>query len=46
MADNAYYKVSDGFFDYYVNAETGEKKFRLEDGDIEVEHKQDDFVRE
>ena len=26
----------DGWFAYYVNIETGEKKFKLEDGDVLV----------
>lgn len=43
--DNEYYKTSDGFFDFYVNRETGVKKFQLEDGDVEVEQKVDDFSR-
>ena len=46
MNGNEYYKVSDGFFDYYVNVQTGEKKFRLEAGDVEVEREPDDFYRE
>ena len=29
-------KFYDGWFEYYVNIKTGEKKFRLDDGDIEV----------
>ncbi len=40
-----FYKQSDGFFTYYVNRSTGEKKFRLEEGDVEVEAESDDFVR-
>ncbi len=43
---NKYYKFNDGWFTYYVNVETGEKKFELEEGDIEVESNLDDFVRE
>lgn len=43
---NEYYKVSDGFFNYYVNKETGDKKFKLDKGDIEVERQVDDFIRE
>ena len=42
---NKYYKVSDGFFDYYININTGEKKFTLENDDIEVEKDVDDFIR-
>lgn len=33
---NKYYEVSDGFFSYYVNQDTGEKKFKLESGDVLV----------
>ena len=40
---NRYYKLSDGFFTYYVNEATGEKKFRLDDGDILGEQVCDDF---
>lgn len=43
---NKYYKFNDGWFTYYVNTETGEKKFELEEGDIAVEANFDDFVRE
>ena len=38
-----YHKVNDGWFTYYVNVETGERKFQLEPGDIEVPRKLDDF---
>lgn len=44
-AKNQYYKFSDGFFTYYVNRATGEKKFKLEEGDICVEREADDFFR-
>ena len=41
---NRWYKYNDGWFTYYINIETGEKKFTLEDGDFEVEPpKMDDF---
>lgn len=43
---NEYYKTSDGFFDYYVNRKTGEKKFKLDENDVEVERKVDDFSRD
>lgn len=33
---NTWYKFNDGWFTYYVNTLTNEKKFELEDGDIEV----------
>lgn len=29
-------KFYDGWFEYYYNIETGEKKFKLDEGDIEV----------
>ena len=31
-------KFDDGWFTYYYNIETGERKFELEPGDIEVEY--------
>lgn len=40
-----YYKMSDGFFDYYVNKETGEKKFELGDKDSLIDSNLDDFSR-
>lgn len=43
---NRYYKFSDGFFTYYINVDTGEKKLMLDKEDICVESKLDDFVRE
>lgn len=46
LDDNKYYKTSDGWFEFYVNVKTGEKKLKLDDGDICVEHQQDDFYRE
>lgn len=42
---NKYYKFNDGFFAYYINTLTGEKKFELEEGDVEVEPNIDDFSR-
>lgn len=42
---NEYYELSDGFFTYYINAKTGEKKFRLDNGDLLVETNLDDFCR-
>ena len=42
---NKYYKFKDGFFTFYVNTLTGEKKFRLEEGDVEVESNLDDLSR-
>lgn len=43
---NEYYRVSDDFFNYYVNKETGDKKFELDKGDVEVEPQLDDFIRD
>lgn len=40
-----YYKENDGFFTYYVNIFTGKKKFALDENDILVERKVDDFQR-
>ena len=40
-----YYKMSDGFFDFYVNVGTGEKKFKLDENDVLVEANLDDFSR-
>lgn len=34
---NTWHKFNDGWFTYFVNTLTGEKKFELEDGDIEVD---------
>jgi regulator of RNase E activity RraB len=34
---NKYYEFFDGWFTYFVNVKTGEKKFELEDGDILVD---------
>lgn len=42
---NKYYKFSDGFFTYFINVKTGEKKFKLDEEDICVDIKVDDFVR-
>ncbi len=42
---NKYYRTSDGFCTFYVNVETGEKKFELDKGDICVEKQIDDFCR-
>ena len=41
-----WYKVSDGWFTYFVNKKTGERKLELEYGDFEIERNVDDFVRE
>ena len=46
MKNNKYYKVSDGWFDYYVNSVTGEKKFDLCDNDVCIDRRVDDFCRE
>ena len=42
---NKYYQINDGWFTYYVNVETGEKKFTLTDEDTLVLHDLDDFYR-
>ena len=41
---NEWYEINDGWFTYYANKATGEKKFELEDGDILVERELDDFA--
>ena len=38
---NEYYQFSDGWFTYYYNIETGERKFRLDDNDVLVEDEDD-----
>lgn len=42
---NEYYQFSDGWFTYYVNVETGDKKFSLDEGDVLIESNLDDFSR-
>ncbi len=42
---NKYYRFNDGCFTYYVNVETGAKKFKLDKNDVLVEHNFDDFYR-
>ena len=42
---NKYYQINDGWFTYYVNVETGQKKFKLDKDDILVQHELDDFWR-
>lgn len=46
ISKNKYYLESDGWFNYYVNVVTGEKKFRLDENDVCVERDSDDFYRE
>lgn len=41
-----FYEWHDGWFTYYVNVETGEKKLDLEPGDIIVSYIADDFVED
>ena len=41
---NKYYKVNDGWFEYYVNSDTGEKKLYLGWDDIEIERVLDPFI--
>ena len=43
---NGYCKFNDGFFTYYINVETGSKKIFLDEGDIKVEPRLDDFSRQ
>ena len=40
---NKYYQINDGWFTYYVNVETGDKKFKLDKADILIDHRHDDF---
>lgn len=40
-----YYAFSDGWFIYYINVETGYKKFVLDEFDTLVESNLDDFSR-
>ena len=42
---NKYYKFSDGWLTYYVNAKTGNKKFSLDKDDMLVVSTLDDFNR-
>ena len=42
---NKYYQINDGWFTYYVNVETGAKKFKLDKNDVLVDHRLDDFYR-
>lgn len=37
LEHNRYYPFNDGAFSYYINVDTREKKFELEEGDVEVE---------
>lgn len=47
LCNAQYFKENDGFFTYYVNVKTGEKKLELDEGDIEVDAPaRDDFYRE
>ena len=45
MKPATYYEFNDGWFTYFVNVETGAKKFRLSKKDRLVDHKLDDFSR-
>ena len=38
-------EYNDGWFTYYYNKKTGEKKLHLEEGDVLVPHKLDDLIR-
>lgn len=42
---NEYYKFNDGFFTYYINTDTGAKKFRLDENDILIDNNLDDLAR-
>ena len=42
---NKYYQINDGWFTYYVNVETGAKKFKLDKDDILIDYRPDDFHR-
>ena len=42
---NKYYQVNDGWFTYYVNISTGQKKFKLDKDDILIDYHPDDFWR-
>ena len=35
---NKYYQMNDGWFTYYVNISTGEKKFKLDNDDILIDY--------
>ena len=41
-----YYKYNDGWFIYFINTETGEKKYNIDDDDEIVDFKYDDFADE
>ena len=45
MCFNKYYQVNDGWFTYYVNISTGQKKFKLDKDDILIDYHPDDFWR-
>lgn len=38
-----YYRFNDGWFTYYINVVTGEKKLHLDEGDEVVDWPIDDF---
>lgn len=42
---NEYHQFSDGWFTYYVNVKTGDKKLALGKDDILVESNLDDFCK-
>ena len=44
-APREFYETSDGWFTYYVNPVTKEKKLHLAEGDVLIDHKVDDFYR-
>ncbi len=43
IALNEYEEVNDGWFTYYINKFTGEKKLHLDKGDRLITSKKDDF---
>ena len=40
-----YYRHSDGWFQYFINSETGEKRFNVEDNAEIIDRQYDDFYR-
>ena len=42
---NEYFRFRDGWFEYFVNIQTGKKKLVLDPNDVEIEPKLDGFIR-
>ena len=40
-----YYRHSDGWFQYFINAETGKKQFNVEENAEIIDRQYDDFCR-